>query len=101
MDPLWKKILVVALWVAFTVWFIQPVPGKGLPIGRRYFRFYLNRRQAVVWGGVLVAAGVLVTLAGLGAEQNVVVLFAFCDLAWRSLSLPGNPDEKSARQRRG
>src|SRR3990172_3998526 len=64
MDPLWKKILVVALWVAFTVWFIQPVPGKGLPLGRRYFRF--SR-----------------------------------DLAWRSLSLPGNPDEGTARQRRG
>ena len=77
MDPLWKKILVAALWVAFTVWFIQPVPGKGLPLGRRYFRFYLNRRQAIVWGGVLVGAGALVALAGLGAEENDVVLFAF------------------------
>jgi len=77
MDPLWKKILIIALWVAFTVWFIQPVPGKGLPLGRRYFRFYLNRRQAIVWGGVLVAAGVLVALAGIGAEENDVVLFAF------------------------
>jgi len=77
MDPLWKKILIAALWVAFTVWFIQPVHGKGLPLGRRYFRFYLNRRQAIIWGGVLVAAGVLVALAGIGAEENDVVLFAF------------------------
>lgn len=77
MDPLWKKILIVALWVALTIWYVRPVPGKGLPLGRRYFRFYLNRRQAIIWGGVLVGAGVLVALAGLGAEQNDMVFFAF------------------------
>lgn len=77
MGHLWQKLLLAAVWVAFTLWYIQPVPGKGLPIGRRYFRFYLNRRQAIIWGGVLVGAGVLVALAGLGAEHNDVVLFAF------------------------
>ena len=77
MDPLWKKILIVALWVAFSAWYVRPVPGKGLPIGRGFFRGYLNARQAIIWGGVLVGAGMLVALAGLGAEENDVVLFAF------------------------
>lgn len=81
MDPLWKKILITALWMAATAWYVQPVPGKGLPIGRRWFRGYLNRRQAIIWGGVLAGAGVLVALAGLGAEQNDVLLFAFF-VAW-------------------
>ncbi len=77
MNELWQRIAIVVVWVGFTLWHVQPVPGKGLPIGRRWFRHYLNRRQAMVWGTLLVAVGLLVALVGFGTEQTDVVFFAF------------------------
>lgn len=86
MSAVWEKALVVALWMAFVLWFVRPEPGKGLPIGRRFWfwRGYLNRRQAVIWGIFLVVAGTLMALAGLGAESGDAMLMGFC-LLWLGL----------------
>lgn len=75
-----QKILIVGLWAAFVLLYVRPEPGKGLPIGRRFWRHYLNGRQAIRWGAVLILVGLLVTLAGIGAESSDAVLFGVCVL---------------------
>ncbi|MBI4466689.1 MAG: hypothetical protein HY656_04605 [Acidobacteria bacterium] len=80
----WQKIAFLVLWGAVTLWYVQPVPDKGLPIGRRLFRGYLNARQAVIWGGFLLVVGLAVVLAGVGAESNDAVLIGACVL-WLGL----------------
>lgn len=80
----WQKIAFLVLWGAVVLWYVQPVPGKGLPIGRRLFRGYLNGRQAVIWGSFLLVVGLAVVLAGVGAESNDAVLVGACVL-WLGL----------------
>jgi hypothetical protein len=58
-----QKLLIVLAWGAVVAWAVRPVPGKGIPVGRRWTRVYLSGRQALAIGGVLLAASLV--MAGL------------------------------------
>ena len=85
MEGDWNKLLVVGAWAALALWMIRPVPGKGLPIGRRWLRTYLKGRQAVLLGAALMAVGVVLALVYLFAKPDRdLLLIGFCFL-WPGL----------------
>jgi hypothetical protein len=77
----WETLGVVVLWIALTAWVVQPVPGKGLPVGRRPLRFFLNGRQGLLLGAFLLGVGALVALTGILADQDDALLIALL-LGW-------------------
>jgi hypothetical protein len=64
-----QKLLIVLAWGALVAWGVRPVPGKGIPVGRRWARVYLAGRQGVAIGGVLLA-GSIVT-AGVSRAEDL------------------------------
>ena len=54
-----EKGLILVAWLVLTLIAVRPVPGRGIPLGRRLTRIYLNRRQAVMVGGGIAAFGLL------------------------------------------
>jgi hypothetical protein len=92
----WEALGVVVLWMALTAWLVRPVPGKGVPLGRAPFRFYLDARRGLFVGTFLLIVGALVALAGLAAGQEDAFLVAFL-LAW----LGGLYAYHASRMRRG
>ena len=51
-----QRLLIVLAWAALVAWAVRPVPGQGIPVGRRWTRVYLSGRQALAIGGALVAS---------------------------------------------
>jgi hypothetical protein len=85
MEGNWNKLLVVGAWAALALWMIRPVPGKGLPIGRRWLRSYLKGRQAVLFGATLMGVGAVLALVYLyGTANRDLLLIGFC-LLWPGL----------------
>jgi hypothetical protein len=75
------KILIVLAWGVLVAWAVRPVPGKGIPVGRRSTRFYLSGRRAVVVGGVLLALSALMAGLAFGRRDTDLALVGLC-LAW-------------------
>ncbi len=69
-----QKGLILLAWFALTLFAVRPVPGKGIPLGRRLLRVYLTERQAVLLGGALAAIGVaFLAFAALRGQIDVAL----------------------------
>ena len=75
-----QKLLIVLAWAALVAWAVRPVPGKGIPVGRRWSRVYLSGRQAMAVGGALLAGSIVAAWVFGGGDADVV-LIALC-LGW-------------------
>ena len=72
-----EKGLILLAWFALTAFAVRPVPGRGIPLGRRLTRIYLTPRQAVIGGGILVAIGVaFLAFAGFRGELDLALVGA-------------------------
>jgi hypothetical protein len=76
-----QKILIVLAWGALVAWATRPVPGRGIPLGRRRARVYLRGRQALTVGGALLVVSAL--MAGLAvARRDVDFALVGACLGW-------------------
>jgi hypothetical protein len=75
------RLLILLGWAVLVVWATRPVPGRGIPVGRRLARIYLNRRQAVGLGTALLALAVIVAGVGLWLGAPDPILVGLC-LGW-------------------
>jgi hypothetical protein len=76
-----QKLLIVLAWGALVAWAVRPVPGRGIPVGRRWARVYLSGRQALVIGGSLLAASLLMAGLAWARRDGDLALVAVC-LGW-------------------
>ncbi|HEY7601040.1 MAG TPA: hypothetical protein VIB60_00905 [Methylomirabilota bacterium] len=79
-DAVLQKVLIVLAWGVLVAWAVRPVPGKGIPLGRRRTRIHLSGRQAVMLGSVLLAASIGAAWAFRSGDRDVQ-LVALC-AAW-------------------
>jgi hypothetical protein len=76
-----EKVLIVLAWGALVAWAVRPVPGKGIPVGRRWARVYLSGRQALAIGGALLAFSLAMVGLAWARRDADLVLVGVC-LGW-------------------